>query len=135
MNSAKQKKGRILIIEDSAAIQKLTKQVITFERDYDVAFAENGQVGLDIIERSAPFDVILIDIEMPIMTGDECIQAIRSLDDPTKAKVPVIVCTGNAKEYTPEDFEEMGFTESFVKPLDYTGLMQKIRPILEKVGN
>lgn len=136
MNSQqdKPKKARILIIEDSAAISKLTKQVLTFQKEYEVVFASNGKEGIDVITNSEPFHVILIDIEMPVMSGDECIRMIRSMKDPNKANVPVIVCTGNAKENSPQEFKEMGFNDSFIKPIDYHGLMKKIQPILEKAS-
>ena len=129
------KKSRILIIEDSAAIQKLTKEVLTFHKDYEVVFARNGKIGLDLIKESDPFDIILVDIDMPVMSGEQCINAIRSLKDSVKANVPVIVCTGNAKEYTKQDFSDMGFSDSFIKPIDYQGLIKKIIPMLEQRGS
>lgn len=128
-------KAKILIIEDSAAIQKLTKQVLTFQKEYDIFFANNGKEALEIIKKSDPFHVILIDIEMPVMNGKECIRQIRALSDREKATVPVIVCTGNAEEHSAEEFKEMGFDDSFIKPIDYQGLMVKIKPMLEKDNN
>lgn len=128
----KQKKARILIIEDSVTIQKLTKQVLTFREEYEIFFAENGEKGMRMIKNSDPFHVILIDIDMPVMDGKKCIQEIRSLREPAKANLPVIACTGNGEENTPEEFEEMGFDALFVKPLDYKGLLEIIKPVVIK---
>ena len=125
------KKARILIIDDSPAILRLTKQVITFKDECEVQFASNGKEALEIIEKEKPFDLILLDIEMPVLDGEKCVEAIKSLPDTVKANVPVIACTGNAKENSPQQFKRMGFADSFVKPIDYPNLIRKINSILE----
>lgn len=129
---ANKTKARILIIEDSSAIQKLTKKVITFQEDYEVVFALDGEKALNIIESSEPFDVILSDMDMPVKRGEQFIKEMRELDDPIKAKVPVIACTGNQNNLEEKTFEEMGFNGLFNKPINYQNLMLKIKPLLEK---
>lgn len=134
MNASEGKRrARILIIEDSATVQRLTKRILTFEIKYEISFAHNGAEGLAMIKASEPFDIVLSDIDMPVMDGEQCIREIRMLDDPRKANVPVIACTGNAKQRTMMDFKGMGFTDSFMKPVNYPGLIKKVKPILDKL--
>ncbi|MEM7361462.1 MAG: response regulator [Bacteroidota bacterium] len=129
------RKAKILIIEDSPAVQLLTRKLLTFndEEDYDIVLANNGEHALNIIKESTPFDLILTDIDMPEMGGEECLKEIRSMSDPLKAKVPVIACTGNAKQRSFQEFKDMGFDDSFIKGDNYRNLMMKIQPILEKI--
>ena len=107
--------------------------MLNFSREYDILFANNGEHALSIIEEKPPFDLILTDIDMPDMSGEECIREIRSLSDAIKAKVPVIACTGNARQRSSQEFKDMGFDDSFIKGRDYRELMLMIQPILDKI--
>ncbi|MGD1840288.1 MAG: response regulator [Thermonemataceae bacterium] len=116
---------KILIAEDSSVIQNLAKRVLSFQ-NFDIQIAKNGQKVLDMLQKEA-FDVILLDINMPVMDGVECVKQIRALDDTQKAKTPVIAITGNAKNYTMEEFKAMGIDEYIPKPINFDILIETVR--------
>jgi CheY-like chemotaxis protein len=73
------------------------------------------------------FNVVLMDINMPGMDGIECTAAIRSLGDPKKSSVPIIAITGNARNYSMEEFKAQGFTDFLQKPLNFDILVEKVK--------
>src|SRR5687768_1845837 len=94
---------RVLVAEDSSVIQNLTKKILQFQ-NFDIVAVKNGKQVLEMLNKE-DFDVILLDINMPLMDGMECAKQIRALSDPKKANVPLIAITGNAKNYTLEEFK------------------------------
>ena len=124
MNKPKQ----ILVGEDSSIIINLTKNVLTFE-NYQMKAAKNGKQVLELLEKEH-FDLILMDIGMPVMDGIECTKQIRALNDPIKSKLPIIAITGNANNYTPEEFRRFGFDDLIQKPLDYDKLLATVKRYL-----
>ena len=120
---------KVLIAEDSSVIQNLTKKILQ-QQDYDIKSVKNGQELLKIIE-SEDFDVILLDINMPIINGIECAKSIRAMKDPAKASVPLIAITGNALNFTVDYFKSVGFNEYLQKPLNFDLLVDLVRKYTE----
>lgn len=118
-------KIKVLIAEDSSVILNLTKKILEFQ-NCEIHTAKNGQMVLDMLETSS-FNVILMDINMPGMDGMECTAAIRKLGDPAKAGIPIIAITGNAKNYSAEEFRTQGFTDFLQKPLNFDVLVEKVK--------
>lgn len=112
---------RVLIAEDSSVILNLTKKILEQE-NFDITVAKNGVEVLNKLENDS-FDVILMDINMPKMDGMECSRQIRSLTDSQKSRVPIFAITGNANNYTDEEFKEAGINEYLPKPLDFDNLV------------
>lgn len=121
MNSVK----RILVGEDSSIIINLTKNVLAFEK-YEMKAAKNGKQVLELLEKEH-FDLILMDIGMPVMDGLECTRLIRNHTDSAKSKLPIIAISGNANNYTPEEFRKFGFDDFIQKPLDYDKLLATVK--------
>ncbi|ERM83907.1 hisitidine kinase [Rhodonellum psychrophilum GCM71 = DSM 17998] len=121
---------KILVAEDSSVIINLTKNVLLFE-NYSIAAVKNGKQVLEKLANE-DFDLILMDINMPVMDGIECTKAIRELEDPKKASVPIVAITGNYKNYTLDDFKKAGLNDYVQKPLDYDYLLATVRKHLEK---
>ncbi|AMQ57388.1 response regulator [Algoriphagus sanaruensis] len=121
MNSVK----RILVGEDSSIIINLTKNVLAFEK-YEMKAAKNGKQVLELLEKEH-FDLILMDIGMPVMDGLECTRLIRNHADSAKSKLPIIAISGNANNYTPEEFRKFGFDDFIQKPLDYDKLLATVK--------
>ena len=121
MNSVK----RILVGEDSSIIINLTKNVLAFEK-YEMKAAKNGKQVLELLEKEH-FDLILMDIGMPVMDGLECTRLIRNHVDSAKSKLPIIAISGNANNYTPEEFRKFGFDDFIQKPLDYDKLLATVK--------
>jgi CheY-like chemotaxis protein len=117
-------KKQVLVAEDSSVIQNLTKKVLQFQ-NYDIHSARDGQQVLDMLKEK-DYDIILMDINMPKMDGMECSRRIRSMDDEKKSQVPIIAITGNASNYSEEDFEKVGMNEYIPKPIDFDRLVEVV---------
>lgn len=116
---------KVLIAEDSSVIQNLTKKILQFQ-NFEISTVKNGKEVMKALEKET-FDVILLDINMPQMDGIECAKAIRLLPDAIKAKTPIIAITGNAKNYTEEDFKNIGINEFIPKPLDFDRVVLSVK--------
>lgn len=118
---------KVLIAEDSSVIQNLTKKILSIQ-NYEISSVKNGQQVLDILQ-SEPFDIILMDINMPVMDGIECTEKIRSLDDPEISKIPIIAITGNARNLSLEEYREIGINELLQKPLNFDQLVNLVKKL------
>ncbi|WP_026999987.1 response regulator [Eisenibacter elegans] len=118
---------KILIAEDSSVIQNIAAKVLSFQQ-YSITPAKNGKEVLKKLENEY-FDVILMDINMPQMDGMECARQIRALSDEKKAAIPIVAITGNAKNYSMEDFKEAGIHEYVPKPIDFDRLVELVKQL------
>nr|WKN36768.1 response regulator [Tunicatimonas sp. TK19036] len=115
---------RVLVAEDSSVIQNLTKKVLQFQ-NYDIESARDGQQVIDMLKRT-DYDIILMDINMPKMNGMECSKEIRSMDNEKKSQVPIIAISGNARNYSEEDFQKAGMNEYIPKPINFDHLVEVV---------
>lgn len=118
---------KILVAEDSSVIQNLTKKILTLQ-NYQISAVKNGKQVIDKLS-SETFDLILMDIHMPQMDGMECARTIRAMDTDA-ANIPIIAITGNANNYSMEDFKEAGIDEFIPKPLNYDNLVTVVNNYL-----
>lgn len=116
---------RVLIAEDSSVIQNLTKKILIMQH-YDIDAAKNGKQVIDKVQKNK-YDVILMDINMPQIDGMECARQIRQMDDEDKKNIPIIAITGNALNYTMDDFKNAGINEFMPKPLDFDELVELVK--------
>jgi CheY-like chemotaxis protein len=119
---------KILVGEDSSIIINLTKNVLAFE-NYQMKAARNGKQVLELLEKEK-FDLILMDISMPVMDGIECTKQIRIQEDPAISKLPIIAISGNINNYTPEEFRRFGFDDFIQKPLNYDKVLATVKKFL-----
>jgi CheY-like chemotaxis protein len=122
------KDKKILVGEDSSIIINLTKSVLAFE-NYSMKAARNGKQVLEFLEKE-DFDLILMDLNMPILDGVECTKQIRALSDPVKSKLPIIAISGNINNYSMDEFRKIGFDEFIQKPLDFDKLLATVKKYL-----
>ncbi|GAA4447866.1 hypothetical protein GCM10023189_04870 [Nibrella saemangeumensis] len=120
---------RVLIAEDSSVIQNLARKILEFQ-NYDITAVKNGEQVLQILEKE-DFSILLLDINMPIMDGMECVRRVRALPQPQKAAVPIVAITGNAKNYTEEEFKAAGFNDVLVKPLNFDRLVEVVNQLTD----
>lgn len=120
---------RVLIAEDSSVIQNLAKKILEFQ-NFEITSVKNGEQVLQILDREE-FDVILLDINMPVMDGMECARRVRALSDPQKAKIPMVAITGNARNYTTDEFKAAGFNDVLIKPLNFDALVAQVKSLTE----
>ena len=123
---------KVLIAEDSSVIQNLTKKILQMQ-SFDITSVKNGQQVLDILQNEH-FDIILMDINMPVMDGMECTRSIRALPDPEKAGIPIIAITGNAQNYSLDEFKEAGINDYLPKPLNFDILVETVKKYAESVN-
>ncbi len=102
----------------------------------DVTKAWNGQEAVEIFEKSRPgeFDVILMDIMMPVMNGYEATKMIRSLDREDAKAIPIIAMTANAFTEDRLRAKEAGMDEHIAKPIDVESLVKVIHGLVVLVG-
>ncbi len=102
---------KIAIIEDDQAISQMYR--IKFEAEgYAVETAENGKLGLELIKQMQP-DIILLDLMMPEMTGDEMLVELRATD--WGKNVKVIILTNMGESEAPDIIKELGVSAFIVK--------------------
>jgi two-component system phosphate regulon response regulator PhoB len=102
---------KVAIIEDDQAISQMYR--IKFEAEgYTVETAENGKLGLALIEQMRP-DIILLDLMMPVMTGEEMLAKLRKM--PWGKTMKVIVLTNRGEQEIPPEVKELGITSLILK--------------------
>lgn len=117
---------RLLLVEDHKMNQMVARK--TLERKWkniSISVAENGQIALDLL-RKENFDVILMDIQMPVMDGYEATQHIRQDFPPSKADLPILAMTAHAHIAKDEKFREYGMDDFVLKPFEPDDLFCKI---------
>ncbi|WP_339705704.1 response regulator [Algoriphagus aquimarinus] len=119
---------KILVGEDSSVIINLTKSILSFE-NYQMKAAKNGKQVLEMLEKEE-FDLILMDLNMPVLDGATCTKMIREMADPIKSKLPIIAISGNMNNYTMDEFRKLGFDDFIQKPLNYDKLLATVKKIL-----
>ena len=120
---------KVLIAEDSSVIQNLTRKILQAQ-NFEIFSAKNGKQVIDMVGKD-DYDIILMDINMPVMDGMECTRQIRSLNDESKSAIPIVAITGNAMNYTMEEFKEVGINEYLQKPLNFDTLVEVVKSLTE----
>jgi DNA-binding response OmpR family regulator len=106
---------KIAIIEDDQAISQMYR--IKFEADgYEVETAENGKLGLALAEKMRP-DIILLDLMMPEMNGDEMLVELRK--KPWGKNIKVVILTNMGEQEVPENIKSLGVS-AFILKADMT---------------
>ena len=115
---------KIIIAEDSSVIQNIIKKILA-QLKFEIKTVKNGKQVLALLEKDT-YDLILMDIFMPVMDGMACSKAIRDLDGDNK-DVPILAITGNANNYSEEEFKQAGINEFIPKPINYDGLVEMVK--------
>ena len=122
----------ILLAEDNELNMEIAEFLLQNE-GADVTKAWNGQEAVELFRKSEPgeFDVILMDIMMPVMNGYEATKMIRSLDREDAKAIPIIAMTANAFTEDRIRAKEAGMDEHIVKPVDVGLLIKVIHKLVE----
>ncbi len=124
---------RILVVEDNEVNMEIAEGLLG-SQGFLIDKAENGSIALEKVKNSAPgyYDVILMDIQMPVMNGHETTKAIRQLENKQLAQIPIIALSANAFAEDYQESMEVGMDAHFPKPLDAGGLQEVIRSVLSR---
>jgi len=112
----------ILVVEDNSINQDLVKEILK-SKGVKCDVAENGKVALKKLE-SNTYDLVLMDLQMPIMGGIETTILIRS--DPAHKLLPIIATTADAQKNTQQKCSSVGFNDFLTKPICVADLFQMI---------
>ncbi len=121
---------RVLLVEDNELNREIAEEILA-ESGFVVECAENGQVACDKVARSGAgyYDLVLMDVQMPVMDGYEATKRIRALEDKAIASVPIIAMTANAFEEDKVNAFAAGMSGHLAKPID----VEKMRKLFEEV--
>ena len=125
-------KGKhILLVEDNELNREIAQEILR-EYGFLVDSAENGAVAVEKVSNAAPgsYDLVLMDVQMPIMDGYTATRKIRALDDPARAKLPILAMTANAFDEDRRNALESGMNGFLSKPIVIDDLMQELHKIL-----
>lgn len=119
---------RLLVVEDNALNREIAVTMLE-EGGFEVDTAENGKVAVDKVRESAPgyYDLVLMDIQMPIMDGYAAARAIRALPNAEKAGLPIVAMTANAFDEDRQNAEKAGMNGHLSKPFDMQQLLTMLR--------
>ena len=125
-------KGKhILLVEDNELNREIAQEILR-EYGFLVDSAENGAVAVEKVSTAAPgsYDLVLMDVQMPIMDGYTATRKIRALDDPARAKLPILAMTANAFDEDRRNALESGMNGFLSKPIVIDDLVRELRKIL-----
>ncbi|MCK4762087.1 MAG: response regulator [Candidatus Aminicenantes bacterium] len=120
---------KVLAIDDSPTLRKLLHYYLT-RKGYEVSQANNGKVGLDHIE-SEQFDLIILDMEMPVMKGEEVMEKLKEKGD---FDVPVLILSSDKEEESKARAISLGASFYLTKPFKPDEVIACIQDIFQDKG-
>jgi len=123
---------RILLVEDNEINQEIALEILQ-EAGFLMDVADDGSIAVDKVKNAKPgwYDLVLMDIQMPIMNGYEAAKKIRELDNKELSGIPIIAMTANAFDEDRKAAFDAGMDGHIAKPIDIPKLMELIRDILK----
>ena len=121
---------KILLVEDIPVNQFLA-QTILHDFGFETDTAENGKIAIELLQKNE-YDIVLMDLMMPEMTGFEATQYIRNKMKPPKSTIPIIALTADVTKADVDKCSEVGMNEYVSKPINETDLLNKIARLINK---
>ena len=123
---------KILLAEDNEMNQMIAVEILK-SAGFTIDIASNGAEAVELMEQApvGTYDVILMDIQMPIMDGYEAARRIRAMEDQEKAEIPIIAVTANAFEEDRKIALEAGMNGHLAKPYDIDAIMKTLSELLK----
>lgn len=123
--------GNILLAEDVELNQEIAVTILN-EAGFNTEVAADGQIAVDMLEHSKPgyYQLVLMDIQMPVMNGYEATRAIRGLENKELADIPIIAMSANAFEEDRQEALKCGMNGHIAKPIDVENLFDTLDEIL-----
>ena len=122
---------KILLAEDNVLNQEIAKAVLE-EAGFTVDIVDDGSEALKKVEEmpADAYDLILMDIQMPVMDGYEASRRIRALSDRERAAIPIVAMTANAFEEDRQQALDAGMDAHIAKPIDIEKMMETLKNLL-----
>ncbi|MBR1398164.1 MAG: response regulator, partial [Selenomonadaceae bacterium] len=123
---------RLLLVDDIEVNREIATMMLQMNQ-FEVDQAANGEEAVTKIKNSEPgyYDVVLMDIQMPIMNGYEATKSIRDLNNPELANIPIIAMTANAFDEDRKAALDAGMNGHIAKPIDIEKLLETLNNILK----
>ncbi len=120
--------GRVLLAEDNELNQEIAAEILR-DAGFHTEIAPNGQIALDMLKNSNPgyYQVVLMDVQMPVMNGYEAAKEIRRLTNPKLSSIPILAMTANAFEEDKQEALRCGMNGHIAKPIDIDNLFEMLR--------
>lgn len=124
---------KILIVEDNEINLEIETEILR-DLGFLVDTAENGSIAIEKMRKARPDDysLILMDIQMPVMNGLRAAKAIRALEDPGLANIPIIALSANAFESDKQASLESGMNAHLTKPIDLPLLLETMSKLIDR---
>ena len=124
---------RALLVEDNLINMEIADMILT-QAGFTVDKAENGQIAVDMIRgaEAGTYDLVLMDIQMPVMDGYEATRTIRAMEDGRKATIPIVAMTANAFKEDEAAAMEAGMQAHIAKPIDVDSMMKTLGRVLRE---
>ena len=128
----KHKAGRILLAEDNVLNQEIAVAILG-DAGFSADVADNGQIAVDMLKKSKPgyYQVVLMDVQMPVMNGYEATKAIRELEDKGLSSIPILAMTANAFEEDKKEAMRCGMNGHIAKPINVSKLFDMLDKVLD----
>jgi two-component system, chemotaxis family, chemotaxis protein CheY len=118
---------KVLVVDDSALIHQMYKMAL-MRYKCTIVLAKNGQAALDLLPQHPDIDLVLLDINMPIMGGLEFLQKVRALDN--YSNIPIVIQTTEGKEEDTKRGLELGAAGYVTKPIQTAALHALIEKLV-----
>ena len=121
----------VLLVEDNELNREIAVEILN-AYGFTVDIAEDGAAAVEKVSTAAPgqYDLVLMDVQMPIMDGCTATRRIRELENPALAGIPILAMTANAFEEDRRNALESGMNGFLTKPIVIADFVQEIRKIL-----
>lgn len=122
---------RILLVDDVLINREMARTILEMN-NFTVEEAVNGEESVNMVRNAKPgyYDVILMDIQMPVMDGYEATKLIRTLDDPGRCEIPILAMTANVFDEDKRRTAAAGMNGHIAKPIDIDHLLKTLKQVL-----
>ena len=124
---------RLLLAEDNDINREIEEELLT-HMGFAIDSVGNGREALEKIANAPPgyYNLIIMDLQMPVMDGWEAARAIRALPDPLRAKIPIVALSANAMDGDQQRSRDSGIDAHLVKPMDLALLLETIEALTDR---
>ena len=124
---------RILVVEDNELNREIEEEILK-SLGFEVDTAEDGSIAVERLRAGERWDLILMDIQMPVMDGWTAARTIRALPDPVLAGIPIVALSANVFESDIQTSLDAGMDAHLAKPIDVPELLRTIEEIMTHAG-
>jgi len=124
--------GRILLAEDVELNQEIAAAILG-DAGFTTEIAGNGQIAVEMLKKSEPgyYQLVLMDLQMPVMDGYEAAKEIRGLENKKLDSIPILALTANAFEEDKQEALQAGMNGHVAKPINIEKLLETVGKILK----